>query len=119
MNDDKQVPETIAAYLVGLPEPAREPVTEVVRRVRIAAPGAEESIAYEMPAFRFTNGRNFYVAGWKAHLSLHGVPELPGELEGEVSPWRSGRGTVKFPFRTPVPYDLVEAIVSALAAGAA
>lgn len=116
MSEDRRIPGSIAEYLIELPEPAREPVAEVVRRVRIAAPGADESIAYEMPAFRFTNGRNFYVAGWKAHLSLHGVPELPDDLEPQVGPWRSGQGTVKFPFRTPVPYDLVQAIVTSLAA---
>ena len=46
------------------------------------------------------------------------MPELPAELEAEVAPWRSGSGTVKFPFRSPIPYDLVEAVVTDLAATA-
>lgn len=109
-------PLTIADYIAALPVPATTEVAEAVRRIRLAAPGADESIRYGMPAFRLANGHPVYVAGWKAHLSLHDIPTLPPDLEERVAPLRSGKDTVKFPFTTPVPHDLIQEIVAAVAA---
>jgi len=109
-------PLTIADYLTALPDPASTEVAEAVRRIRRAAPGADESIRYGMPAFRLANGHPIYVAGWKAHLSLHDIPPLPDDLEERAAPLRSGKDTVKFPFSRPVPHDLIEEITGAVAA---
>ncbi len=109
-------PETVDDYLATLPEPARTEVAEAVRRVRAAAPDALESVSYGMPTFRLPNSHPIYVAGWKTHLSLHDVPPLPPDLEERVGPLRSGRDTVKFPFRQPIPHDLIREIVAAVAA---
>ena len=109
-------PDTVDDYLTTLPEPARTEVAEAVRRIRSAAPEAEESVSYGMASFRLPNGHPIYVAGWKAHLSLHDVPPLPADLEARVGPLRSGKDTVKFPFRAPVPHDLIAEIVTAVAA---
>ena len=109
-------PDTVDEYLASLGEPARTEVAAAVQRVRAAAPDAEESVRYGMPAFRLPNGHPIYVAGWKSHMSLHDVPRLPADLEERVGPLRSGTDTVKFPFRQPIPHDLIEEIVAAVAA---
>lgn len=109
-------PTTIDQYVATLPDATRAAVAEMVRRFRLAAPGADEAIRYQMPAFRLANGRPVYVAGWAKHVSLHDVPPLPAALEAVVGPLRSGKDTVRFPVNRPVPYDLVEEVVAAVAA---
>jgi uncharacterized protein YdhG (YjbR/CyaY superfamily) len=64
-------PRTIDEYLAGLSAENRRALQKVRRAVHAAAPKAEESISYGMPAFRL-NGK--LIAGFKAaanHCSFH------------------------------------------------
>jgi hypothetical protein len=40
-------------------------------------------------------------------VSLYPVPEGDEEYAAAIAPFRTGRGTLKFPLSTPVPRDLV------------
>jgi uncharacterized protein YdhG (YjbR/CyaY superfamily) len=102
-------------YIAGFPEDRQTVLCEVLRRIRSAAPGADEAIRYGMPAFRLGNGHPVYFAGWKLHLSLHDVPMLDEPLEAEIGPFRSGKDTLKFPFSKPIPFGLIERAVAQIA----
>lgn len=108
-------PETVDDYIAAQPAAHQDALQEVRRRVLRAAPDAMESVRYGMPAYRLPNGRPVYFAGWAKHLSLHDIPNFSEPLESEVAPMRSGKDTVKFPYRDGVPFDLVERIVRAAA----
>ena len=86
---------------------------ELRRTIRRAAPGAIETIAYAMPAFRSPAGR-FLVSydAFKAHYSLFpSTAEMEAELGDELRPFLTGKGTIRFPADQPIPYGLVERIV--------
>lgn len=52
---------------------------------------------------------------WKHHVSLCPVPDaLDAALARDLAPYLSGGGTVRFPLREPIPYDLVEWLVGLL-----
>ena len=104
--------ERVDAYLAALPDEPRRALESLRATIRQAAPEAEETIAYDMPAFRI-NGR-FLVsyAAYKRHCSLfpasQAVLEACGEeLEGHVF----GRGTIQFQANKPLPSELVRKIV--------
>src|SRR3954452_10416067 len=104
-------PATVDEYLAGLPDDAREIVSGVCDAVRRGIPGAEERIRYAMPAFMFPGGRYaLHVGGWKQHVGLYPVGELPPELEAEVSEYRSKKDSVTFVYARPVPLDLIERV---------
>ncbi len=103
-------PESVEQYIAAQPEGHRGDLAEVRRRILDAVPQAVESIAYGMPAYRLPTGRPLYFAGWAKHLSLHDVPRFDGELEEQVGPLRSGKDTVKFPYRAGIPFDLIDRI---------
>ena len=90
--------------------------SEVRRLIRAALPKAEETIGYQMPAYRL-NGRNVvYFACWKQHWSLYPVtPPVRDALGGALSSHEVSKGTVRFPLDEPVPKRLVTRIVKALA----
>jgi hypothetical protein len=46
---------------------------------------------------------------------MYPVPPLDDDLEAEVALHRSTGSTVRFPYVTPSPYDLIERLVVALA----
>jgi uncharacterized protein YdhG (YjbR/CyaY superfamily) len=107
---------TIEDYLASLAADQAAATSAVVERVRQAVPDAIEAISYDMPTFHLPNGRPIFVAAWKQHLSLHAVPGFDPDLEPDVAPYRSAKGTLKFRYRNPIPLELITRITLAIAA---
>lgn len=100
---------SIDAYIAASP-PAVHPVLKRIRAViRKAAPDAEETISYQMPAFR-QHGILLYFAAFKQHIGLY--PPVRGDagLEKAVAPYAGEKGNLRFPLDEPIPYALIERI---------
>jgi len=107
-------PATVEDYLANLPPDQRAGVETLRRAARTGAPEATESIAYGMPALR-SHGRQFLVsyAAFKAHYSLFPASEAVVQACGdELTPYLSGKGTIRFPADRPIPATLVTKIVA-------
>jgi uncharacterized protein YdhG (YjbR/CyaY superfamily) len=104
---------TVEDYLASLPV-ERRPSFEVLRAaITTAAPEANETIAYQMPALR-SHGGHFLVsyAAYKHHYSLFPASEaVVAALGDALRPYLSGKGTIRFPASTPIPKALVTRIV--------
>jgi uncharacterized protein YdhG (YjbR/CyaY superfamily) len=109
---DPAAPATVDAYIAGANAEIRDRLAELRRRVLAAAPDAVESISYGMPTYRLSNGRPVFFACWKHHVSMHAVPVFDDELETDVSVYRSGKDTLRFPHPDPLPFDLVQRLVA-------
>jgi uncharacterized protein YdhG (YjbR/CyaY superfamily) len=81
-----------------------------------AAPGAEETISYKIPAFTLDGEALVYFAGWKHHVSLYPVPKGDAAFRRRIDPYRAGKGTLKFPLKQPLPLDLIASVVKQLIA---
>jgi uncharacterized protein YdhG (YjbR/CyaY superfamily) len=106
-------PSTVAEYLAALPDDRRRVVEALRRTVNAAAPDAEETIAYDMPALRSAGGQ-FLVsyAAFKNHYSLFPASQAVTEALGEeVAPYLAGKGTIRFPASRPIPMGLITKIV--------
>lgn len=104
---------TIDDYLASVPEERRAYLDELRRTIRAAAPEAEETIAYDMPALR-SHGGQFLVsyAAYKKHYSLFPASGMVvEELGDELTPYLAGKGTIRLPADRPVPTALVTRIV--------
>jgi uncharacterized protein YdhG (YjbR/CyaY superfamily) len=107
-------PTSVDEYLAALPEGRRAALEELRETVNAAAPEATETIAYQMPALR-VNGR-FLVsyAAYKDHYSLFPASQAVVEALGdELTPYLSGKGTIRFQADKPIPVALVRRIVRA------
>jgi uncharacterized protein YdhG (YjbR/CyaY superfamily) len=107
-------PATVEEYLATLPADRRNAVETLRRTIRAAAPGAVESIAYSMPAFR-SHGGQFLVsyAAYKRHFSLFPASgEVVEALGDEIAPFLAGKGTIRFPADRPIPVELVRRVVA-------
>ena len=76
--------------------------------MRRGAPGTEERISYGIPTFALDGRYLIYFAGWKQHVSVYPIPETDDVLERAIAPYRTGKGTLRFPLDQPIPYDLIE-----------
>jgi uncharacterized protein YdhG (YjbR/CyaY superfamily) len=100
-------------YLSGVPPKFRKELQKLRRTIRAAAPGAEETISYGMPAFRL-DGMLVYYAAFKDHLSFFvGSAKTRTQFAEEFKPFESGRGTLRFTPDQPIPPGLVRRVVKA------
>jgi uncharacterized protein YdhG (YjbR/CyaY superfamily) len=110
----KTVPaKDVDEYLASVPEKERATLSELRRIIRAAAPMAEESISYQMPAFRY-HGPLVFFAAFKNHLSFYGVSkEVLETFSSELRPYRTSSTTLHFSAEHPLPASLVTKIVRA------
>jgi uncharacterized protein YdhG (YjbR/CyaY superfamily) len=106
-------PPSVGAYIAGLPVERRAGIEALRKAINVAAPEATETIAYAMPALR-SHGGQFLVsyAAYKRHYSLFPASEaVVAGLGDALTPYLSGRGTIRFPADRPIPTGLVTRIV--------
>jgi uncharacterized protein YdhG (YjbR/CyaY superfamily) len=103
---------SVEDYLAALPDEPRAALEELRTAIRVAAPEATETIAYEMPAFKVDGRFLVSYAAFKDHCSLFPASGAVMEALGEeLKPYFSGKGTLRFRADKPLPPDLVTRIV--------
>jgi uncharacterized protein YdhG (YjbR/CyaY superfamily) len=78
--------------------------------IRSAAPNAEETISYNMPAFR-QHGILVYYAAYKHHIGFYPTGSPIRVFEDELSDYKTSKGAIQFPIDKPIPKALVMKIV--------
>ena len=105
---------TIDEYINTFPADIQVILEKVRQTIRKAAPEAVETISYNIPAFD-QNGRHLvFFAGWKHHISLYPIPAGDEAFQQNISLYKRARGSIQFPLNKPIPYDLIEKIVTFL-----
>lgn len=104
------VPASVTQYIAGHPPKVRTILRGIRQTVRDAAPDAEESISYRMPAYKL-DGVLVYFAAFRNHIGL--FPPVKGDaaLERAVSRYAGPKGNLQFPLDEPIPHDLIKRIV--------
>jgi uncharacterized protein YdhG (YjbR/CyaY superfamily) len=112
MSDAAAATAQIDATLAGLPADQRAALQSLREMIAAAAPGAEETISYGMPAFRYRGRALVSYAAFKAHCSFFPMSaELIESLRDELAGFATSKGTLQFTPDHPIPRDLVERIV--------
>ena len=107
---------TVDEYIGSFPDDVRVILEEIRRRIRAAVPEAAETISYQIPTFTLDGSAFVYFAGWKHHVAVYPIPSGDEAFEGELAPYRAAKGTLKFPLKQPIPFDLIERVAGLLAA---
>jgi uncharacterized protein YdhG (YjbR/CyaY superfamily) len=102
-------PETIEEYISAFSPEVQAILRQIRKTVRSAAPGAQEVISYQMPAFK-VNGILLYFAAFQKHIGLFPPVKGDARLERAVAPYAGEKGNLRFPLDRPVPYDLIARI---------
>jgi len=112
MRTKQAAPKDIDDYIAGFPDDVQEILQKIRMTIKKAAPDAVERISYQIPSFSLEGRYLVYFAAFKDHVSVYPAPPGSGELQEELSPYRSGKGTVKFQLDKPIPWNLITKIVS-------
>ncbi len=88
----------------------QERLTKIRDLIKKAAPGAEETIAYQMPTYRL-NGNLVHFAAFKNHIGFYPTPSGIDAFQEELADYKNAKGSIRFPHHKPLPYDLISKIV--------
>ena len=111
---DKKPSTTVDDYISTFPEDIQAILEKVRQAIHKAAPDAVETMSYGIPTFDFNGKHLVFFAGWKHHISLYPLPAGDATFQQELAHYKRAKGTIQFPLDKPIPYDLVEKIVTLL-----
>jgi uncharacterized protein YdhG (YjbR/CyaY superfamily) len=111
---DKKLFTTIDEYISTFPADIQAILEKVRQAIHKAAPEAAETISYGIPTFNLNGKHLVFFAGWKQHISLYPLPAGDGVFQQKIAHYKRAKGSIQFPLAKPIPYDLVEQIVTLL-----
>ena len=114
-----KAPADVDGYLARLPDEQRGALQRLRRTIKAAAPRAEETISYQLPAFRLDGQMLVWFGAARTHCAFY-PGGLVQEFAAELGRFETSKGTIRFQPDQPLPAALVRRIVKTkIAANAA
>lgn len=111
--------QSVDEYIESFPADVQVILQEVRAAIRAVVPGVGERISYQLPTITMDGKALMYFSGWRKHIAVYPIPPVDDELGAEIEPYRSGKGTLKFPLSQPIPYELITRLAQAFVASRA
>lgn len=108
---NKKVLTGVNEYIETFPIHTRELLEKIRSAILQAAPGADESISYGMPAYKMNGKPIVYFAAFKNHIGFYATPKGHSAFAKELAGYKQGKGSVQFPDDKPLPLQLISKIV--------
>lgn len=111
MRTKQKAPRDLDEYIAGFPDHVAAILEKIRMTIRKAAPAAEETISYRIPAFTL-KGQLVYFAAFKNHIGFY-PPVTAGDekFKNRKSMYEGPKGNLRFPLDKPIPYSLITKIV--------
>ena len=109
----KKAPKTINAYLATLDSDKRAALQKLRRTIHAAAPGAQECISYQIPAFRFKGRMLVWFAAASKHCSFFPGAYPIAAHKRDLGGYSTSKGTIRFQPDKPLPAALVRKLIKA------
>ncbi|MET0449356.1 MAG: DUF1801 domain-containing protein [Aeromicrobium sp.] len=111
---EKQTYTTVDDYLSAATYDVEPRLIETRRVVREVLPDAEETISYNIPAYRQHGVIVVQFAGHSEHTSLNFFPTAGAfaRFSAELAPYKTSKSAIRFPLDEPLPVDLIARITA-------
>jgi len=103
--------KSVEEYISEFRHEVKDILVKIRKIIQDQAPDAVESISYGMPAYKTNKKPLIYFAGYEHHIGLYATPSGHEKIKKELSKYKQGKGSVQFPLKSAIPYDLIEEIV--------
>lgn len=111
MISKKARPKTITEYINAAPKEAQKKLIEMRECIRAAAPGANESLKWGMPAFSY--GRVLVTfAAFKHHIGFYPTPSALRAFANDLSKFVTSDASIQFRLEKPLPLPLIRKITA-------
>ncbi len=87
---------SVDEYIAMFPKDVQNILVHMRQTIKNAAPAAEESISYAIPAYKLNGKPLVYFAGYENHIGLYATPAGHKEFEKELSKYKQGKALYNF-----------------------
>lgn len=101
---------TVDEYIALFPEDIQDIMIQTRNAIHAVSPDLKEKISWGMPTF-YKNGNIIHFAANKHHLGIYPGAEAMEAFKERLSEYKSSKGAVQFPYKKPVPYELIKEMV--------
>ena len=105
----KTKPTTVDQYIAAAPKEGQKKLRELRAILRKAAPKASEALKWGIPVFE-EHRILFGYAAFKSHLNFSPTPAVLKAFAKELEPYKTGKGSIQFPYDEPLPKTLITKI---------
>jgi len=106
--------ETIDEYLAALPAAQQKALEALRKTIHAAAPKAQETITYRLPAFRLNSKILVAFGATPNHCALYPMSaRTVEEFQDDLEDYDTSKGTIRFQPEAPLPAPLVRRLVKA------
>jgi uncharacterized protein YdhG (YjbR/CyaY superfamily) len=106
--------KTIDQYIAHHPARVQKTLQKIRQTIHAAVPEATEKISYGLCTFTF-HGNLVHFGAYDTHYGFYPGSGPIVSLAEELKPYKTAKGTVRFPLDKPVPYDLITKMTKAAA----
>ncbi len=103
-------PKDIDEYISQFPDEIQNILQKLRKIIREAAPEAEETISYQMPAFRLKKVL-VYFAACKEHIGFYPTNSGVEAFKSELKAYKTTKGSIHLPMDKELPKELISKIV--------
>lgn len=102
----------VEKYIKQFEPDVQEKLNAIRNSIFELLPGTEESIRYNMPAFK-VGKHHLYMAAYKKHIGFYPIYALP-EIEDALSEYRAKntKDSLHFMLNSPLPLQLIKKIIT-------
>jgi uncharacterized protein YdhG (YjbR/CyaY superfamily) len=98
------------SYIASFPKQTQKLLKRLRSIIKKAAPKAEETISYNMPAFKL-HGMLVWYAGHRTHIGFYPTSSPIRTFKDELAAYKTSTGAIQFPLDKDIPAALVKKIV--------
>lgn len=110
MEENKVTPQSIEEYILQYSPEIQEILQRLRKVIKESAPDAKEKISWRMPTFEL-HGNLVHFAAFKNHIGFYPSPSGIDNFKHELSEYKGAKGSIQFPLKKPMPYELISKIV--------
>jgi uncharacterized protein YdhG (YjbR/CyaY superfamily) len=108
--EKKEIFTSVDEYIAMFPLQVQTILRKMHQIIHEEAPNAIEKISYQMPTF-YLHGNLVHFAAYKNHIGFYPTPSGVSMFEKELAPYKTAKGSINFPLKEPLPYELIRSIV--------
>jgi len=103
--------KNVDEYIAVFPTKVQRLLKQLRKKIKAAAPEAEETISYGMPAYKYMGRPLVYFAGFENHIGFYATPTGNIIFKKELAVYKTGKGSIQFPIDKSLPLALITKIV--------
>ena len=101
---------TVDEYIALHPPSIKAGLDLLRKTIKTAAPGAEEMISYQMPAYKL-NGMLAFFSATKNHYGFYPTSRPIIAFREKLKSFETSKGVIRLPLDKPIPVKLITEIV--------